>query len=132
MCKHALSEDYKTNGGQNIDQNFGFPINGRYRYLVTEKNELIATIDVDYKNRQLLDVKNHSALWFKLPFGQNANPTFEDFCYFMRTRVVQASYGGLQELYETFKPEVRDLYHLLLAMHGRVVTDHLEIKEEKL
>lgn len=115
-----------------MDQNFGFPDSGRYRYLVTENNELIASMDVDYTNRQLLNVINHSDLWYKLPFGQNANPTFEDFCYFMRTRIVSESYGGLNDLYETFKPEVCDRYHLLLAMHGRVVTDQLEINEEKL
>lgn len=115
-----------------MDHQFGLPNSGAYRFLITENNSLIASMDVDFTNQVLLQVQNYSNVWFKLPFGNNPNPTFEDFCYYLKTRIVSESYGGLDALYEKFAPEVRDRYHLLLKMHGRVATDHLEITEEKL
>lgn len=115
-----------------MDKDFGFPTSGMYRYTVSEHGETMAVIDVDYDKHELIAIRNYSDVWYKLPFGINPAPSFEDFCYYMTTRVVSASYDDLNFLYEKFAPPVRDRYHLLLAMHGRVVTDNLEIVEEKL
>lgn len=115
-----------------MDKDFGFPTFGTYRYTVSENGEKVSTIEVDYDKQALLAVCNYSDIWYKLPFGINPAPSFEDFCYYMTTRVVSASYDDLDFLYKKFAPLVRDRYHLLLAMHGRVVTDNLEITEEKI
>lgn len=113
-----------------MDKNFGFPEKGVHRYLVKENDTRIAVMDVDFSQQKLVNVKNISDVWYKLPFGINENPDFEDFCYYMSTRIVSDSYGAIDDLYEKFSPEARDRYHLLLAMHGRVVTDGLEVVEK--
>lgn len=113
-----------------MNENFGFPKNGIHRYVVKEHDKMIATMDVDFSKKELVSIRNYSNIWYKLPFGLNENPDFDDFCYYMSSRIVSESYGDIDELYAKFSPEVKDRYHLLLAMHGRMVTDELEITEE--
>ena len=114
-----------------MDGKFGFPSKGIHRYVVKEHDDVIAVIDVDFAKRELVSVHNISDIWYKLPFGLNEKPDFDDFCYYMSTRIVSESYAGLDALYEKFAPETKDRYHLLLAMRGRVATDELEIAEEQ-
>lgn len=100
-----------------------------YRLDFYDREQLCTTIYVDFTD-QLLTVENNVTDPVKRAFGNNRNPSWEDFQNFLQERCLSKERAGLREYLETLGLSEYDPWEIVRITEGRMAEDHQWLKIE--
>ena len=92
---------------------------------------LCARIAAD-KTAKKLRVENLVSDFLKLPFGNNRNPSWEDYLYFLESRCIPRTRAGLREYLETIGVDHYDPLEIIRKTQGRMAEDDLWLTVEEI
>jgi len=92
---------------------------------------LCSTIFADFTDR-ILSVENEDVNFVKTAFGNNKNPSWEDFQYFLEERCIPRQRAGLREYLEALGLEEYDPLSIIKRTQGRMAEDQQWIKIEEI
>ena len=92
---------------------------------------LCARIAADETAKKLC-VENLVSDFLKLPFGNNRNPSWEDYLYFLESRCIPQTRAGLREYLETIGVDHYDPLEIIRKTQGRMAEDDIWLTVEEL
>ena len=92
---------------------------------------LCARIAAD-ETAKKLRVENLVSDFLKLPFGNNQNPGWEDYLYFLESRCIPRTRAGLREYLETIGVDHYDPLEIIRKTQGRMAEDDLWLTVEEI
>lgn len=91
---------------------------------------LCAQIAADETSKKIC-LKNFTADYLKLPFGNNLCPSWADFEYFLESRCIPKTRAGLQDYLEAIGAGSYDPLEIIRKTHGRMAEDDLWLNVEE-
>ena len=91
---------------------------------------LCAQIAADETAKKLC-VENLVSDFLKLPFGNNRNPSWEDYLHFLESRCIPRTRAGLREYLETIGADRYDPLEIIRKTQGRMAEDDLWLTVEE-
>ena len=70
--------------------------------------------------------------FLKLPFGNNQNPSWEDYLHFLESRCIPRTRVGLREYLETIGVDHYDPLEIIRKTQGRMAEDDLWLTMEEI
>ena len=92
---------------------------------------LCARIAAD-ETKKTVCVENLAADCLKLPFGNNKNPIWEDYLYFLESRCIPRTRAGLREYLETIGVDHYDPLEIIQKTQGRMAEDAIWLTVEEI
>lgn len=92
---------------------------------------LCARIAAD-ETAKKLRVENLVSDFLKLPFGNNQNPSWEDYLHFLESRCIPRTRAGLREYLETIGVDHYDPLEIIRKTQGRMAEDAIWLTVEEL
>ena len=92
---------------------------------------LCARIAAD-ETAKKLRVENFVSDFLKLPFGNNQNPSWEDYLHFLESRCIPRTRAGLQEYLEAIGVDSYEPLEIIRKTQGRMAEDNLWLTVEEL
>lgn len=92
---------------------------------------LCARIAAD-ETAKKLRVENLVSDFLKLPFGNNQNPSWEDYLYFLESRCIPRTRAGLREYLETIGVDHYDPLEIIQKTQGRMAEDAIWLTVEEI
>lgn len=92
---------------------------------------LCARIAAD-ETTQKIRVENLVSDFLKLPFGNNQNPSWEDYLHFLESRCIPRTRAGLREYLETIGVDHYDPLEIIRKTQGRMAEDDLWLTMEEI
>ena len=92
---------------------------------------LCARIAAD-ETAKKLRVENLVSDFLKLPFGNNQNPSWEDYLHFLESRCIPKTRAGLQEYLEAIGVDRYEPLEIIRKTQGRMAGDDLWLTVEEL
>ena len=92
---------------------------------------LCARIAAD-ETKKTVCVENLVSDFLKLPFGNNQNPSWEDYLHFLESRCIPRTRAGLREYLETIGVDHYDPLEIIRKTQGRMAGDDLWLTVEEL
>ena len=92
---------------------------------------LCARIAAD-ETAKKLRVENLVSDFLKLPFGNNQNPSWEDYLHFLESRCIPRTRAGLREYLETIGVDLYDPLEIIRKTQGRMAEDDTWLTVEEL
>ena len=92
---------------------------------------LCARIAAD-ETAKKLRVENLVSDFLKLPFGNNQNPSWEDYLYFLESRCIPRTRAGLREYLETIGVDHYDPLEIIRKTQGRMAEDAIWLTVEEI
>ena len=77
-------------------------------------------------------VENLVSDFLKLPFGNNQNPSWEDYLYFLESRCIPRTRAGLREYLETSGVDHYDPLEIIQKTQGRMAEDAIWLTVEEI
>ena len=98
-------------------------------YCFYDEDILCTTIWVDFTDKTIL-LENHIKDPVKTAFGNNTNPTWFDFQYFLEERCIPRGRDGLREYLEALGLDEYSPIELIKKTYGRIAEDNQWLKEK--
>ena len=95
-------------------------------YFQEEKGVPANSIELRMLNRNLVSD------FLKLPFGNNQNPSWEDYLHFLESRCIPRTRAGLREYLETIGVDHYDPLEIIRKTQGRMAEDDLWLTVEEI
>lgn len=92
---------------------------------------LCARIAAD-ETAKKLRVENLVSDFLKLPFGNNQNPSWEDYLHFLESRCIPQTRAGLREYLETIGVDRYDPLEIIQKTQGRMAEDAIWLTVEEI
>lgn len=92
---------------------------------------LCARIAADETTKKIR-VENLVANFLKLPFGNNREPSWEDYLYFLESRCIPRTRAGLREYLETIDIDHYDSVEIIQKTQGRMAEDDIWLTVEEI
>lgn len=92
---------------------------------------LCARIAAD-ETAKKLRVENLVSDFLKLPFGNNQNPSWEDYLHFLESRCIPRTRAGLREYLETIGVDHYDPLEIIQKTQGRMAEDAIWLTVEEI
>ena len=92
---------------------------------------LCARIAAD-ETAKKLRVENLVSDFLKLPFGNNQNPSWEDYLHFLESRCIPQTRAGLREYLETIGIDRYDPLEIIQKTQGRMAEDAIWLTVEEI
>ena len=92
---------------------------------------LCARIAADETTKKIR-VENLVSDFLKLPFGNNQDPSWEDYLHFLESRCIPRTRAGLREYLETIGVDLYDPLEIIRKTQGRMAEDDLWLTVEEI
>ena len=100
-----------------------------YRLEYYDREQLCTAIYVDFTD-EMLTVENYVEDPVKRAFGNNRNPSWEDFQLFLQERCLSKDRAGLREYLDTLGLAEYDPWEIIRITEGRMAEDHQWLRIE--
>ena len=97
-----------------------------------DENKNVETASEEKQITQKIRVKNLVSDFLKLPFGNNQNPSWEDYLHFLESRCIPRTRAGLREYLETIGVDLYDPLEIIRKTQGRMAEDGTWLTVEEL
>ena len=100
-----------------------------YRLEYYDRDQLCTAIYADFTD-EMLTVENYVEDPVKRAFGNNRNPSWEDFQLFLQERCLPKDRAGLREYLDTLGLAEYDPWEIIRITEGRMAEDHQWLRIE--
>ncbi len=98
---------------------------------VFEKDTLRSAICADFTDKTVIH-KDYTDNAIKTPFGNNTNPSFEDFEDYLKERCISENRAGLQEYLDVLNLDKFDPIEIIKKTKGIMAEDNFHLEPEEL